>query len=686
VSSTLRRSNPFLRPGIALLGVSLALFVGLSFGSSSVRAEDIPRLQGFVTDTTGVLGTGRADIDVAIRDLKAKRVDLWVVFVRTTGSRTAEDYARTTAQTNSLGVNDVLLLVALDDRTDYILVSDGLPSITGSERDSMIATELEPRLAAGDFAGAVVATARALGQAANGSYQPGGQGAVAGATGAPSSGTPSSGTPATGNGFPWWLPPVVIGAGVLLLASRRRPTGQPGGQAAAPSVDLARQANALLVQADEAVRSGQQELGFGEAEFEPAELAGLRKALETAPAELRAAFAVRQKLDDAEPESPADRDRMLAEIIERCRRVIDGLDAEVQRLDEMRDISRSAPEVLAALPAQIQALDARLPAAERVLGGLAKYADSVVAPVKDNVVGARTRMEAARKVLEEGERAEASADQNTLRRAARLAHTALDEATTLLDAVDRLAASVKDAELKLEPALAEAESSIAAAKAAGDATAGNPDLVEAQSDLARARKLAAGAGSDPVEAYRLALESNRIADTVAAAVRAAEEQSSRARALAEHSIASATAALEQASDYIAARRWVLGRTARTRLAEADRLLTVAESELASDPAAAARDAQAAQQLATHAMAQAQAEAEGGQPYGGLGTDDQSLPGQLAPVLLPWILGGLGSGRGWPSPGNWPGSGGGLGGGFGGGGFGGGGGGGFGQGSGSGGRW
>ena len=36
------------------------------------------------------------------------------------------DYAFETAQRNSLGVDDALILVALDDRTDFIWVSDGL--------------------------------------------------------------------------------------------------------------------------------------------------------------------------------------------------------------------------------------------------------------------------------------------------------------------------------------------------------------------------------------------------------------------------------------------------------------------------------------------------------------------------------------------------------------------------------
>ena len=76
------------------------------------------------------------------------------------------DFAAETAATNSLGADDALLLVAIDDRTDAIWVADGLDEITDDEIDTILADTLEPRLRDGDFAGAAIATAQALGVAA----------------------------------------------------------------------------------------------------------------------------------------------------------------------------------------------------------------------------------------------------------------------------------------------------------------------------------------------------------------------------------------------------------------------------------------------------------------------------------------------------------------------------------------
>ena len=66
-----------------------------------------------------------------------------------------------------MGVDDALVLVAVDDRTDYIWVSDGLDSITDDELDAIITGTLEPALRDGDFAGAAIATVEALGEAAD---------------------------------------------------------------------------------------------------------------------------------------------------------------------------------------------------------------------------------------------------------------------------------------------------------------------------------------------------------------------------------------------------------------------------------------------------------------------------------------------------------------------------------------
>ena len=121
-----------------------------------------------MTDSAGVLGGRVSDIETAIdRTLADHRVQAFVLYVRTTGDLAMADYAQQTAATNSLGVDDALLVVAMDDRTDYIWVSDSLDEITDDELDAILTGELEPRLRDGDPAGAAIAAVEALGRAAD---------------------------------------------------------------------------------------------------------------------------------------------------------------------------------------------------------------------------------------------------------------------------------------------------------------------------------------------------------------------------------------------------------------------------------------------------------------------------------------------------------------------------------------
>ena len=155
-----RRIGPF-----PALVVALVLVIAVP---ALARAEDILRLEGAVTDSAGVLRGRVAEIETAVdRTLDAHRVQVFVVYVRTTGDRQMVDYAEETAATNSLGVDDALLVVAMDDRTDYIWVSDSLDEITDDELDAILTDDLEPRLRDGDPAGAAIAAVEALGEAAD---------------------------------------------------------------------------------------------------------------------------------------------------------------------------------------------------------------------------------------------------------------------------------------------------------------------------------------------------------------------------------------------------------------------------------------------------------------------------------------------------------------------------------------
>src|SRR3954451_2740007 len=116
-SITVRPSRARRRPGaIALLVVGLGLLL-----TASVTAASPPVLTGAVTDQTGVLASGRSQIDAAQRALFGDTgIQLYVLFVRSTDGAEISTFAQQTGERNNLGSRDALLVVALEDRTDWL--------------------------------------------------------------------------------------------------------------------------------------------------------------------------------------------------------------------------------------------------------------------------------------------------------------------------------------------------------------------------------------------------------------------------------------------------------------------------------------------------------------------------------------------------------------------------------------
>ncbi|TAK01038.1 MAG: TPM domain-containing protein [Chloroflexota bacterium] len=691
--------------------------------AATTLAASPPRLSGPVTDAVDVLGGEVEAVEAALADLlDSHDIQLFVLFVDTTEDLSVFEFIDETARLNSLGVNDALLVVALDDRTDAIWISDGLEAeITDEELDSIIAGTLEPALGDGDFAGAAIATAIALGEAVEPEPIP---------TPAPTPEAtptpPDAGGSGTNDGIDVGL---VVGvlllvAGAVILGAWL--FGRLGAMREAEERDrrtgkLAREANALLIATDERIRTADQEAGFVEAEFGEAEAKPFRAAITEAREELRAAFGIRQRLDDAEPEDPPTREALLNEILERCGRAGAALDRQAARIDELRNLERNAPTILAGLPALVEAQERRLSGAETTLDELGRYAESTWASVTGNATEARKGLAGARAAIERGiaavgraeGRAEGRPDGQAASRAVTreilTAQEGIAGATALLDGIDKLATSVREDEAGLADELRAAATDLADARAAvgtldpGAASGHDRTISAAEEALRSASAAAATVPLDPRSAYRLAAAARRGSGDVLAAVRRDAAQQAQLAAALAASISSARADVDRAADFIATRRSGVGRRARTRLAEAERLLEAAISARDSDPKAAIEQAREAERRAEEAYSLAATDFDGwnrGGPSptgtgGGTGSD-------IAGAILGGIIGGIlsGGGRGgggwggspWGSSG--PSGGGGGGGGWGGGGgghsrgggFGGGGGGGGGGGHSRGGRW
>lgn len=682
--------------GLLALGLALCL----AAPTATATAQAAPTLAERVTDLAGVLGPGdRSTAQSGIDRLDTEHnIQLWALFVDTTGGVSVTDYTRAVFEENGLGGNDALLVIVTGDRRDALWVGPLVP-VTDTQIDEILANDVEPNLR----------------DAANGKSGAWGQAVAAGAEaiGAPLSGGGTSGGGTTGSSpdlgwLGWFLPLLLILAGVIVLAVWLR--GWLAGHREAEERDrrtgeLARRANATLIAIDELLRNDVQELGFAEAEFGTEAVAPFRQALDSARSELQAAFKVRQQLDDDVPEDPPTRERMLNEIVSRCTHAQDLVDKQTDRFRELRDLERRAPEILAALPEEVARIEQRLPAAERALAALEADAPSAAATVSGNVAEARKRISLAREAASRGQSA-ADGDKGAAARAAKAGPDAAAQASGLLDAIDRATQSLGEARTMLPDALAEARSDVEAAAAAASQEpegATESDIGAARARLASAEQAASGTGHDLILALRLAKEAQAAAAAIVAAARAGEERRTKALAAADAAIAAASASVQRASDFIDARRHGVGRQPRTRLSDASVALDQARSLRDTDPAAAQAQAQRALGRAddayriarddfdrTSAAGQGGAVVINGRPYSmgrrGLGWGND-VGGAILGGIIGGILsggrrgGGFGGGFGGRRGGGFGGFGGGHGRGGGFGGFGGGGGGGHGRGGG-----
>jgi uncharacterized membrane protein YgcG len=665
----------------------------LAMAPASVRAADIPRLEGPVTDQTGRLSGQVTEVEAAIDRVLADRdVQVFVLFVATTDELNAPDFASETARQNSLGANDALVLVVIDDRTDAIWVADGLRQIDDAEIDSIIADDLEPRLRDGEFAAAAVAAVNGIGEASAGNATPpDATGPVGGGTGA---GTGGDGGQPGGDGGLVILGVMLLLVGVALVGWwlwRRRQQLLAAGERDRRTARLARDANALLIATDERIRDAQQEMGFVEAEYGTEEVGPLKGAIAEAQSELKAAFGIRQKLDDGEPEDPPTREQMLNEMVEQLRRAQAALDGQAARIQRLRDLERDAPTVLAALPERITAVEARLDHSAVAAQELAAFAEPTSAPVRGNLEEARKGLAGARDAIAKGQAALAGQDRKAAAHQASLAEQGVTGATTLLDGIDKLASAAREAAVAGPRELAAAEADLAstrnALETASDSAGHDAEFGEAERQIAAARVAFEARPLDPITAQRLAASAHAAANHLLAAVRQDAEQRARLVAAMDAAVRTAQADIERTSDYIATRRGGVGREARTRLAQADEELRRAVSLGATEPHEAIAAAQRAERLAEEAYGYADSDFDrwnsGGAGWGGRQGSDGGA------IILGTILGGIlsGGGRGggwggspWGSPGPFGGGGGGrsqgggwgAGGGWGGGGSGGGG--------------
>lgn len=379
----------------------------------------------------------------------------------------------------------------------------------------------------------------------------------------------------------------VLGVVLLQRRARREALAPPPGRT---------DAGVALVRADTALREGTDELGYAVAQFGEDRTRDFAAALDTAKADLDRAFRLQQRLDDAEPDSDRQRSEWTRDIGAIATRVSSTIEAQSQKFRELRSSEADAPETIAKLRRNLAAAQDRRAGVAATYAELKKsYPDDTIAVVAGNLDGADTALTAAARSLDEA--AAGVAAQHSVTEQLAAAESSIHDAAQLLDGIDRRRDELAKALAGIEAIEAEEKVSLEAARKLRDDPP-DPDsgaAVNTAIAALEAQLLAVTAKGrrDPVTDLDSLVDASDKLDIAVAAARNQQRRLEGARSALAGALVSARTQLAAVSDYIGSHGG--GADARTRLAEGQRELLLAENE--SDPVAALDAARRAQ---THA--------------------------------------------------------------------------------------
>ncbi|WP_376740334.1 TPM domain-containing protein [Gordonia amicalis] len=567
-------------------------------GAGTAAAEPPTRLPTYVVDSANAISPAqRSELEAAVDKLYNDHgIQMWIVYVRDFGGLTSEQWADQTAVASELGDHDALLAVATEDRAYRLFAPDNIGGLDQSTLEGIANDDVVPQLREGNWADAGLAAINGLSSELDPSYT----GFIAAAV--------------VGGAV------VVSGGGAYLYSRRRKQRRIEGGletlreqeltvdQLAEQPLDvLDPWSREVLTDLDNAVRTSEEELRLAVGEFGETETRPFTTALERAKTALAQSFTLRQRLDDDVPETDDERRSMLVEIITSCTDADGTLDDQVEAFDAMRNLLINADARFDAITQQLIGLRARLDPATRQLAELTeKHGEQTLASILSNVELARQQIDFAEATADQGRAASAApvGQQGPAVAAIRSAEGSIEQATVLLDAIDHADANIAAAQSRMPALIEEVEAELA--EAASLTADGGPALATAT----EAAKTALDAGrtgfdADPLGTFTALVDADaELDDALDAARDSAAERTRRAQVL-SGALESASAKVTAASDFIGTRRGAVQSTARTRLAEAQRLLQTAQQAAATDPTAATTSARRAGALADQALMAAQ---------------------------------------------------------------------------------
>lgn len=644
--------------------LALAATIGMLAAPAAFATDPVTLDSGYVTDDAGVLNpTEKQAVEDRLRELEENSpVELFVVFVDdfTSPSDSAE-WADTVADANNIGTEQYLLAVAVEGRSYYISQPVDGGSVSGGQLDD-IESKIQPLMRESDWSGAVILAADEM-------QGDGGAGALRATL-------------------------IVVGIVVLALlvwlvialvrrARRNAAIRERGAMPEKPDPNdpfstltdeqVQTQAGAALVQADDAITSSREELGFAVAQFGEAATAEFSGAVETAKAKMSEAFDLKQKLDDEVEDTVQDRRAWHIRIIQLCDEIDDVLDDNTEAFDSLRKLEQNAPQELERVRGERAALEPVLAGASSALAALAAtYDQSALSTVSDNPAQAAERAALADRSIAGAAQAITAGRTGEAAFAIRTAEQSVAQSAQLVKAITDLGGELAGIEAQAQALVAELQGDMATAQQIPDTSGTIAGVVSATAQqLQVAQAGLSGAARSPQRVLDALTAANTQIDAAIAQGTAAVERSRRVQQMLDQTLAQAESEIRAAREYIETRRGTVGSTARTRLSQAEATLTQALNLRSSNPDAALTEAGRALDLARQATSSAQADVSamnpsryeddgwgGGGIFGGSSGGGSGLGGDILGGIIGGLLSGGGGGGSTRRSSSWRSSGGG----------------------------
>jgi hypothetical protein len=338
----------------------------------------------------------------------------------------------------------------------------------------------------------------------------------------------------------------------------------------AHDVDVAKQAGAGLVAADDRVRVAAEELAFAEAELGDDAVTSASDTLAEVRRYLHDAFRLHrlnhEPLSGATDEARARNLR----IVQLCERVVEVLDEQAAALGERVARARRAPATHARVRADIERLRARIPHARDTVERLAtRYARAALVQVEANPADAAQLLAFAEHSVRVAERRREAGQREHASVALEASAASVRRAEMLLNAVENFELEALHAESTLTALVERSRRDLAAALAEPRSPAVANGVVALQTALAALP--AAGVNTDPIAHLTRLREAHAALNGT---LTAARERTTHPIPPVRHvhrAIEQADRQLDAARDAVAGHPGWIGPEALTRLAEAEHI-------------------------------------------------------------------------------------------------------------------